>query len=60
MTDMLQRLRREEDGQDLLEYALIAGLISLTLVAVILGFGNSVLSLWDAVEAGVADAAAAV
>jgi len=39
-----------EDGQDLIEYALLAGLIALVLVAALTATSGSLGSLWDRVQ----------
>ena len=43
----LQRLIREEDGQDLIEYGLLAAFISLTVVAVVDAVGGSLGTAYD-------------
>ena len=40
-----------EEGQDLVEYALIAGLIALVAVAAILAAGGQVNVIWDNIQA---------
>jgi Flp pilus assembly pilin Flp len=42
MTDLMKRFIREEEGQDLVEYALLLTLIALTLVAAITGLRNAI------------------
>ena len=39
-----------EDGQDLIEYALLAGLISLVAIAAILNRGTGVNTVWTGVD----------
>jgi Flp pilus assembly pilin Flp len=56
--ELFKRIVREEEGQDLIEYALIAGFISVICYLVIQATGQSVSSIWDKVQAAV-DAAAA-
>ena len=52
-----QRLVREEDGQDILEYALLTGLVVLAAVAAIGLTGNAInITLWGYVVANVAAA----
>ena len=53
ITIQLWRLfRRQESGQDLLEYALLAGLIALVAVSAITEVGSAIKSvLWDAIDA---------
>ena len=48
---------REEEGQGLIEYALIAGFISIICWAVIQTTGQSVSTIWDTVQAAVSAAA---
>jgi Flp pilus assembly pilin Flp len=57
MIDALRRLVTEEEGQDLIEYALIAGFISVICYLVIQATGQSVSKIWDKVKTAV-DAAA--
>jgi len=42
MKKLLKRLAREEEGQDLIEYALLAGFISLVAVTMITNVGAGV------------------
>ena len=54
MTTMLwKRFLADEDGQDLIEYALLAGLISLASVAAITALGGAVRTNMAAVGAAV-------
>ena len=39
-----------EDGQDLIEYALLGGLISLVAIAAILNLGTGVNTVWTGVD----------
>jgi pilus assembly protein Flp/PilA len=50
---MLNRLVREESGQDLIEYALLAGLISIVCVIAITNAGTKVSALFVKVETSV-------
>jgi Flp pilus assembly pilin Flp len=44
------RLRRSEDGQDLLEYGLLAALIALVALAAVTTVGNTIRTVfWDAI-----------
>ena len=45
-----QRLLVEEDGQDLIEYALLAGLVSLVAVTAVLNVGTGVNGIWVGVD----------
>lgn len=52
MLNLLKRLVREEEGQGMIEYALIAGLISIIAIAVVFAVGVDVKALWDKVAGG--------
>ena len=56
MKKFLIRLTVEEDGQDLIEYALLAGFIALSSVAMITNIGTGVNAVYTAVNADVAAA----
>jgi len=59
MLSLLLRLRmltRDDRGQDLIEYALLAGLIALGSVAAITLAGGSVTSIWDSIQGALATA----
>ena len=47
----LRRLLRDETGGEVLEYALIAGLIVIAAIAVIGSVGTKVLARWNSVNA---------
>jgi pilus assembly protein Flp/PilA len=47
MKSSLRRLLREDEGQDLIEYALLAGFISLVAISSITGIGNQVNSWYQ-------------
>ncbi|MDP9174457.1 MAG: Flp family type IVb pilin [Planctomycetota bacterium] len=47
----IKRLLADERGGEVLEYALIAGLISVAAIAVIGAFGTKVLAKWTSVNA---------
>ncbi len=49
--EYFSRFVREEEGQDLVEYALLLGLISLVAVAAITATGTSVNAIWLAIQA---------
>ena len=53
---MLARILREEDGQDLIEYALLAGLISLASVTAITTLGTNIQTKFTGVGTAVAAA----
>ena len=56
----INRIRHEEDGQDMVEYALLIGLISVVAVASLIIAGDAVVALWDAVVAALNTATAAL
>ena len=58
MVEMLIRIRTvlpSQDGQDLVEYALICGLIALVCVAAMAAAGQSISTLWAPIVTGLAD-----
>ena len=54
MQKILSRLIREEEGQDLIEYALLAGFISLVAVAAITQVGQGVNGVYTNINGQVA------
>ncbi len=56
MKKFLIRLTVEEDGQDLIEYALLAGFIALVSTAMITNIGTGVNTVYTAVNTEVAAA----
>ena len=46
----IRSLVRHEEGQDLIEYALLVGLISLVAVIALTATGNSINSLFNAIS----------
>jgi Flp pilus assembly pilin Flp len=50
---MLARLTAEEEGQDLIEYGLLAALISVVAVVVIASVGTTLLGSYQQIEAGI-------
>lgn len=53
MKNLFNRFAREEAGQDLIEYALLAGLISLVCVVAITGAGTKVKGLFETITASI-------
>lgn len=54
MVNVFARVRalvRDDRGQDLIEYALLAGLISLIAVVAMTGAGTQVNRVWEGIEA---------
>ena len=50
MKNMLKRFVREEAGQDLIEYALLAGFISLVAVVAITNVGTGVNAVYNNID----------
>ena len=48
----LARLLRDERGGEIIEWALVAGLIVIGTIAVIGAFGSKVLARWNSVDGG--------
>lgn len=59
MTLQLQRFWQEEEGQDLVEYALLLTFISLATIAALSGVKNQVMSLWNSINKAISDAVVA-
>jgi pilus assembly protein Flp/PilA len=55
--NQLRAFVRDEEGQDLIEYALLVGLISLVAVAAIGLAGTSVNTIFDTIQGKLASAA---
>ena len=49
---LIAKLVKDEQGGEVLEYALIAGLIVVAAIAVIGSVGTKVLARWQAIDAG--------
>ena len=52
MKSLLKKLVKDEQGGEVLEYALIAGLIVVAAIAVITTVGEKVLAKWEGVDNG--------
>ena len=52
LKNLLVKLVKDEQGGEVLEYALIAGLIVVAAIAVIGSVGTKVVAKWTAVEGG--------
>jgi Flp pilus assembly pilin Flp len=50
MKNLIQRFIREEDGQDIIEYALLAAFISIVAATVINTIGTDILNIYSAVK----------
>ncbi len=57
MKNLIAQFVRDEQGQDLIEYALLAGFISLAVVAAVTNVGTALDTLYDNVETKIDDAA---
>lgn len=50
MIRSLTQLAKDESGGEVIEYAIVAGLISIAAIAVIGAFGGKVLARWNSVN----------
>ena len=50
MTPLCARLLGDDDGQDLIEYALLAGLISVVAVLALMGLGHKLAGSYQKIE----------
>ncbi len=57
MQEVIRKMWRDDEGQDLVEYALIAGLISVLCYLAIQGAGQSISKVWQNVSTAMAAAA---
>lgn len=57
MKNLIVRFVREEEGQDLIEYALLAAFISLAAVLAIQGLGTAVNSVYNTISSTLGAAA---
>jgi len=57
MKNLIQRFIREEEGQDVIEYALLAAFISIVAVLVIISVGTDVNLIYDRVKVQTGSAA---
>ncbi len=58
MKELLKRFVREEEGQDLIEYALVAAIITAATIGIIVSISGKVGGLWQNVESAVDQGAA--
>lgn len=56
MQEMMRKMWQDDDGQDLIEYALIAGLVSLCCWVAITAAGSSVAAVWNSVTTALGNA----
>ena len=57
MKNVIARFVRDEQGQDLIEYALLAGFVSLAVVTIVKTLGTSLNTLYGKVDVQVKTAA---
>ena len=50
--NLLLRFVRKEKGQDLIEYALLAGFLSITSILTLLALGPVINNIWVVISAG--------
>lgn len=58
--NMIHRLVREEEGQGLVEYALIIGLIAVVAIAALTASGGSISSIFSSISGKLSDAESTV
>ena len=54
---MFLRIARQEQGQDMVEYALVLGFVTLVAAAAYIGIGGSVDTLWRVMNSRMTNAA---
>ena len=59
MKNLLFKFAKDESGATAIEYALIAGLLSVAVIAMLTGASTSLQTLWTTIETTLATAAAA-
>lgn len=52
LMNLVKRLANDDQGGEVLEYALVGGLIVVAAIAVIGAVGSKVLARWNALDAG--------
>ena len=50
MKDMLMTFWKDESGQDLAEYALLLGLITIALVVIVTAFGETIVGIFQTAD----------
>ena len=50
MKDMLMTFWKDESGQDLAEYALLLGLITIALVVIVTAFGQTIVGIFQTAD----------
>ena len=57
ITSILKAFWQEEEGQDMVEYALLLAFVALAAVALLSGVGKSINSMWTSVNTTLSSAA---
>jgi len=57
ITSILKAFWKEEEGQDMVEYALLLAFVALAAVALLSGVGKSINSMWTSVNTTLSSAA---
>lgn len=57
---LLNQFRKDERGQDLIEYTLLIAFVALASAALFLGVGGSISAIWNAANTQIANAATSV
>jgi pilus assembly protein Flp/PilA len=60
MKNLFARFVREEEGQDIIEYALLAAFISIVAYTLLVGIGGDVQDIYTGVQTATTNAATAV
>ena len=51
--DLVSRIAREDEGQDMVEYALVLGVIAIAGITAIIALGPKIADLWSDANTGV-------
>ena len=51
--ELVNRIAREDEGQDMVEYALVLGVIAIAGITAIIALGPKIADLWSDADAGV-------
>ena len=54
--NLLRRLVREVEGQDMIEYALLAGFLSISSIITLVALGPAINDIWGFIEHGLHEA----
>ncbi|MGI9253982.1 MAG: Flp family type IVb pilin [Thermomicrobiales bacterium] len=53
LIELVNRIAREDEGQDMVEYALVLGVIAIAGITAIIALGPKIADLWSDADAGV-------